>query len=164
MAVEIGLFTKLLRILPNIIMHGNAIGRYHYLKGYYFVCTQNEAKFYNSPEGIPNFLKIDISWARPKELKVVSKDYDRKNFKCWKTWTNEIVMDGHAGKGKYVYDMGNEIGTHEIVAQGKDKIVVRVIDAGKANWEKRIDNELSTQTWIRVHNNDPMLERLRAML
>ncbi len=127
-----------------------------------YVCNQREDKFFNSPEGIPNFLMIKVSFIDANVLVVTSKDYDRRNYKQWKTWSSQVYMTGHSGRGSYIYDIGN--GIHEIVMQGDDKFVVRAIDTGKADWKNNTDNTPASQTWIRVRNNDPMLDRFKSML
>ena len=150
---DIAIVSFLMRVVSsvyNVFRYGNILGKYNYLKGYYYVCDQNERIYNNNPpEGIPQFLRIDIDYGTPNVLNIISKDYDRKNFKCWKTWTNDIAMIGNEGTGTYLYDKGNETGKHEYL-QGKNKIVVRVIDTGKADWKKNKDNDPATQTWIRV--------------
>lgn len=150
--------------VPGVFKHFAKFSRYKHLKGYYYVCSQQESKFANSPEGTPNFVKISIGWLSPSTLRIVSRDFDRTNFNRWKTWTSEITMNGHAGTGRYVYDIGNESGIHEVILQGKDKIIVRVIDTGKADWKRRKDNEPASQVWIRVNNDDPMLKIFKKLL
>lgn len=83
--------------------------KYRGLRGYYLVCNQGGQPFYNSPDGLPNFLKIEISFWNPNVLVTKSKDFDKTYSNKWKTWTGKIIMNELTedyGSGFYVYEEG----------------------------------------------------------
>jgi hypothetical protein len=143
--------------------------KYYGLRGYYLVCSQGGQVFYNSPDGTPNFLKIDISFWSPNVLVTKSKDFDKTYLKKWKTWTGKIVMNeltDDYGSGFYVYEKGAEPGLHEIFIKDKTTgtILVRVTDYGKANLREGQDNVSALQNWKKVDKNDKLIDDLKKVL
>ena len=133
--------------------------KYKSLKGYYIVCNQSGEAFYNSPEGIPNFLKIHITFWNPNVLTTKSKDFDKTYSKGWKTWNGKIIMNeltGDYGSGFYVYEEGAEPGLHEIFLKDKSKgtILVRVTDYGKSNLREKQDNISELHKWKKVDEKE----------
>ena len=152
------------RFLQGVVTHFFRFRKNKSLIGYYLVCGQNGNPYINSPEKIPNFLRIDISVTNPNVLQIVSKDFDRHYTRIWKTWTGQIEMKGMSGEGPYIYSEGAEPGQHKIYLKNNDTILVRVIDHGKANLAKGTDNEPATQVWKRVHDNDPLIDTFKSIM
>ena len=114
-------------VYETLIKRLFAFIKYKGLRGYYLVCSQGGQAFYNSPDGTPNFLKIEISFWNPNVLVTKSKDFDKTYLKKWKMWTGKIVMNeltDDYGSGFYVYEEGAEPGLHEIFVNIKSRTIV----------------------------------------
>jgi hypothetical protein len=168
MTLEIPALGFLLRIAQNFVQWtykwSSTYRKYKKLEGYYFVCNQQGIPFINSPEKIPNFLKIEVPLKTPSFINITSKDYDRTNMQMWKTWTNQIEMTRDTGKGYYQYIEVNEPGMHEIFLLKSEPgiIRVRVTDLGQADWRNKKDNKPSNHIWRKVGDGDPIVERFKT--
>jgi len=135
------------------------------LRGYYLLHHQGQSSpIVNSPEGIPNFVKIDIDFFNPSLLTIKSKDYDKRYSRTWKTWNGRIIMDDKThGKGYYHYVETVEPGDHEIWITSPGIITVRITDKGVANLKEGKDNISATQQWRRIEDNDPRINTFKQM-
>jgi hypothetical protein len=161
--IPIGVVLNMLKFFISPFMKLN---RKKKLQGYYMVYHQNgTTPIINSPERIPNVLKMEINFWRPNVLNIKAKDFDSTYRQVWKTWEGTITMvDDMYGKGYYNYLENNEPGEHEIWCIEPETIRVRVIDKGRANLKERKDNVPSTQQWKKVSNNHPLIETFKTML
>ncbi len=156
------LIGSIVRAAPFVYKWSGAYRKYQGLAGYYVVCRQNGKPFINSPERVPNFVKIEVPKSEPNILNVFSKDFDISKLNAWKTWVNKIKMEGDNGEGYYNYLETIEPGMHNIfLVEGEtDSIRVRVTDLGKAS-KSGSDNVPSIQLWKRLPEHDPMIEKFK---